>query len=215
LSLSEVAFVVPGLTPGASLTWDAAAGVETGVASTGIRIGGPNDTTGSNAGGGFCFEIWEATNCLAAKLYDPASIATTASLASLLAMTAVDTTNLRVTFNTPASGPGSSKVLVRCRAVAHGSTSIAMGQIGILDGSTVKLRMPAIGISQIGALLATDFQPWDGAGLVSVSPNTTYNWDLAYGVESVAAATALKWGGPNDTTADNASGAAIIEVWRA
>jgi hypothetical protein len=55
----EAAGVVSGLTPSASLTWDAAYGVETGVASTGLKYGGPNDTTANNAFGAFIFEVWE------------------------------------------------------------------------------------------------------------------------------------------------------------
>jgi hypothetical protein len=52
--------VVTGLTPSATLVWDAAYGVETVVASTGLKYGGPNDTTGDNAFGGFAFEVWSA-----------------------------------------------------------------------------------------------------------------------------------------------------------
>lgn len=48
-----------GLTAGASLTWDAAYAVETVVAATGWKYGGPNDTTVNNAFGGLQFEIWE------------------------------------------------------------------------------------------------------------------------------------------------------------
>jgi len=60
LVVAEAAFVVGGLTPGASLTWDAAYGVETAVAATGIKYGGANDTTANNAFGGFAFEVWSA-----------------------------------------------------------------------------------------------------------------------------------------------------------
>jgi hypothetical protein len=55
----EVKFVVPGLTPGASLTWDAAWGIETFVASSLIKYGGPNDATVNNAFGALQFEIWD------------------------------------------------------------------------------------------------------------------------------------------------------------
>jgi hypothetical protein len=57
----EAAFLVTGLTPSASLTWDAAWAVETGVASTGVKYGGANDTTVNNAFGGFQYEIWDVT----------------------------------------------------------------------------------------------------------------------------------------------------------
>ncbi len=96
----EALFVVPGLTPAANLTWDAAYGVETVVASTSFRYGGPNDTTTDNANGGFAFEIYDALNLLGAVLYDPTTrVAKSGS--SLLAMTAIDTTNLRLTFTAP------------------------------------------------------------------------------------------------------------------
>ena len=55
----EASFPVSGLTPAANLTWDAAYGVETLVASTGLKYGGPNDTTANNAFGAFIFEIWD------------------------------------------------------------------------------------------------------------------------------------------------------------
>lgn len=55
----EALFVVSGLTPGFH-TFDAAYGVETGVAATGFKYGGPNDAVANNAFGGFVFEIWSA-----------------------------------------------------------------------------------------------------------------------------------------------------------
>lgn len=215
LGTYENVFVVGGLTPAASLTWDMACGVETLVASTGLRWGGPNNTTGNDAAGIASFEVWEAANCLAAVNYDPAVAVATNLTSALLAMTAMDTTNLRATFTTPASGQGSSKVLVRVKCVVHGSASIVSGLLGVLDGATVKMRCPVAVVSNLGAPAATDMDVWDASALVSVSPSTTYNWDMAYGVEVVQASTAIKYGGPNDTTADNAFGAASIEVWAA
>jgi hypothetical protein len=60
LMRAEATFVVSGLTPDAVLTWDAAYGVETAVAATGLKYGGPNSATGNNAFGAFQFEIWRA-----------------------------------------------------------------------------------------------------------------------------------------------------------
>lgn len=56
----ESQFLVTGLTPGAAQDWDASYGVEviSVGASSGIKYGGPNDSTGTNAAGGFCFEVW-------------------------------------------------------------------------------------------------------------------------------------------------------------
>jgi hypothetical protein len=52
-------FVVPGLSPGASLTWDAAWGIETFVASSLIKYGGPANATANNDFGAAQFEIWD------------------------------------------------------------------------------------------------------------------------------------------------------------
>lgn len=52
-------FIVPGLTPGASLTWDAAWGIETFVASSLIKYGGPANATANNDFGALQFEIWD------------------------------------------------------------------------------------------------------------------------------------------------------------
>ncbi len=54
----ESEFIITGLGAG-SHTWDAAYGVETLIASTGLKYGGPNNTSGNNAFGGFLYEIWE------------------------------------------------------------------------------------------------------------------------------------------------------------
>lgn len=56
--LCDVEFTVTGLAPGA-MNVDAAYGVEVVVAATNIKYGGPNDTTGTNAWGGFVFEAWD------------------------------------------------------------------------------------------------------------------------------------------------------------
>jgi len=56
----EATFVVPGLTPAASLTWDAAWGIETFVNNSLIKYGGPDSATANNAFGALQFEIWEA-----------------------------------------------------------------------------------------------------------------------------------------------------------
>lgn len=49
---------INGLTPGAAFTLDAAWCCETGVASTGIKYGGPDNNTVNNAFGGLTFELW-------------------------------------------------------------------------------------------------------------------------------------------------------------
>ena len=56
----EASGVIEGLTPGAALTYDAAWGIETFVASSLIKYGGPANATANNDFGALVFEIWEA-----------------------------------------------------------------------------------------------------------------------------------------------------------
>ena len=52
------------------------------------------------------------------------------------------------------------------------------------------------------------------AGAEAAPPDDRYlTWDAAYGVETAVAATGLKYGGPNNATANDAFGALIFEVW--
>jgi hypothetical protein len=147
-------------------------------------------------------------NLLGAALYDPAG-AVSKVTTSLLAMTALDTTNLRIAFTVPAHG----FVKVKMSCVHHGSTTSPQVLLGILEGSTVRARVSpnvnllqtAIATSQI--CLSCDFTIGGlSAGAV--------NWDAAYGVEIVASANgAIKYGGPNNTTTNDAFGAFVFEVW--
>lgn len=212
----EALFPINGLTPGNSYSFDAAYGVEALIASTALKYGGPNDTTTNNAWGGFPFEIWEANNLLAAKMYDPASAASHAT-SSLTAMTALDTTNLRLAFTTPASGPGSANVLVRIRGGSYqGATGTPGCLFGVLDGATIKGRVPVANGQLInGTATATMQRPISCSFVVPVSPSTSYTWDLAMGVDFVVASSVFRYGGPNDTTADNCWGGLAYEVWKA
>jgi hypothetical protein len=55
----EASGVITGLTPGTSYTWDAAYAVQVvGGASSGIKYGGPNNTTTDDNFGGIAYEIW-------------------------------------------------------------------------------------------------------------------------------------------------------------
>jgi len=147
---------------------------------------------------------------LASAAYDPATAAGP-STASLLAMTAIDTTNLRLTFTAPASG----NVLVRLRCVVEGATTFPQILLGVLDGSTVRLRQVPIGSLKTTAL-ATSQLTQEALGVVSgLTPGNSYTWDAAYGVEVVVASTLIKFGGPNDTTTNNAWGDFVFEVWDA
>lgn len=206
----EAVFVVSGLTPGANLTWDAAWGIETFVASSLIKYGGPNDATTNNAFGALLFEIWEAPTCLVGLCHDPAT-AVSANTTTLLGMTALDTTNLRASFTVPASG----RVLVRLAGPVHGAATFPGILLGVLQGSTIIGRVSPMGGIKTTAV-ATAMVTQEASFVVSgLTPAANLTWDAAYGVEVTVAATGLKYGGPNDTTADNAFGGFCFEIWEA
>lgn len=147
---------------------------------------------------------------LAATLYDPAVAVTKATTANL-ALTALDTTNLRLTFTVPASG----RVLVRMVGTVHGATTTPSLMFGVLEGATVRGRIgPAV--MWAGAQAATSRVNAEAMFPVSgLTPGASLTWDAAYGVESPVAATGLKYGGPNDTVTNNAFGGFAYEIWSA
>lgn len=208
----EAVFPVTGLTPGNSYTFDAAYGLEFGVASANLVYGGPNDTTTNNAAGALSFEVWETPNLLAATLYDPAAVAGP-SLASLLAMTVIDTTNLRHTFTCPASG----RVLVRLRCVTSATTAQPIFYLGVLDGATIRMRQAVVGGNvNTGAQLTTDHQVYEAQAVIpGLTPGNSYTFDAAYGVEVALASSVIRYGGPDDTTTTNAFGGFTYEIWTA
>lgn len=147
---------------------------------------------------------------LAGTLYDPAG-SVSKSTASLLAMTALDTTNLRLTFTVPITG----KVLVRLAGTLHGATTFPQIQLGVLEGATVKGRVTPAGMAN-GNLAATTFLKVEALFPVTgLSPAASLTWDAAYGVETVVASTGLKFGGPNNATGDDSFGGFVYEIWSA
>ncbi len=212
LKTAEAVYLVTGLTPTTSYTFDAAYGVELVQASSAFVYGGPNNTTLNDAAGALVFEVWETPNLLAGTFYDPGTAAGP-STASLLAMTAIDTTNLRLNFTVPASG----KVHVRLRCVSTGSTTVPNMLLGVLESSTVKMRQaPLGGHTNVGTLAATDHTVLEAHGVVSgLTPSASLTWDAAYGVETAVASQVMRYGGPNDTTITNAYGGIAFEVWSA
>lgn len=148
--------------------------------------------------------------CLGAILYDPTT-AVTKSTAALLAMTALDTTNLRITFTAPTSG----RVLVRIVCCVHGATTFPTILLGVMSGSTVVARVSPVGGLKTTAV-ATAMVAQDATFVVGgLTSGNSYTWDAAYGVETLLASTGIKYGGPNDTTANNAFGAFQYEIWEA
>lgn len=146
---------------------------------------------------------------LAGVNYDPA-VSVSKATSALLAMTAIDTTNLRLAFTVPASG----KVLVRQSGVLHGATTVASILMGVLEGSTVRGRKaPMLGG---GNVAATSFIQAEAVFLVSgLTPAANLTWDAAYAVETLVAATGLKYGGGNNITANDAFGGYSFEIWSA
>lgn len=145
---------------------------------------------------------------LAGKLYDPATAVSKATTA-LLAMTALDTTNLRLAF----TAPGNGIVLVRLEGTLHGATTFPSILLGVLEGSTVKGRMApkqTLGNTAVATALVDVEALFVVAGL---TPGASLTWDAAYGVETIVSSTGLKYGGPNDATANNAYGGFCFEVW--
>ena len=145
---------------------------------------------------------------LAGTCYDPA-VAVTKATTALLAMTALDTTNLRLTFTVPASGT----VLVRMQGVIHGATTMPAILLGVLEGATVKKRVSPIGGLKSTAVATAQVTQEASFVVTGLTPAANLTWDAAYGVEVIVAATGLKYGGPNNTTTNDAFGGFCYEVW--
>ncbi len=212
-SAASANFLVGGLTGGQSYTWDAAYGVEFAVAGTQFAYGGLDDTTGGNQFGGFRYEIYDTPGLLAWTNYDPSTADTSKLISANIAITALDTTNLRLTFVCPSSG----NVQVRLRGTASGTTgATANWTFGVLDGATVRGRIRGAGGYWDTATSSVATSQWahEGVFLVTgLTPGTSYTWDAAYGVDSTQASGALKWGGPNNTTQDDAWGGFSYDIW--
>lgn len=144
---------------------------------------------------------------LGAKLYDPATAVTKGTAASALA--ALDTTNLRLTFTVPSNG----SVLVRMQGTVHGATTFSQFVFGVLEGATVRGRLVPIGAPS-GTALATTMMSVEALFVVTgLTPAASLTWDAAFGVETFVTGSLLKYGGPNDATANNAFGAFVYELW--
>jgi len=147
-------------------------------------------------------------NLLGSVLYDPA-VAVSKATTSLLAMTALDTTNLRVAVTVPSHG----RLRFRMRGAHHGSTTNGQHLFGVLKGATVVARAPTLP-QLLGTAIATTQVLLEADFTVSGLTPGAANFDAAYGVEIVASAGgAIKYGGPNDTTTNNAFGGFLFEVW--
>lgn len=146
-------------------------------------------------------------NLIAAALYDPAGAVSKATSA-LLAMTAFDTTNLRLAVTVPAHG----MVHFKLRCNLSGATTMPQVLLGVLNGATVVGRqVPRAALP--GTALATTNVPLVAEFTATGLTPGSINFDAAYAVETVVAATNIHYGGPNNTTANDAWGAFSFEAY--
>lgn len=146
-------------------------------------------------------------NLLGAKLYDPA-IAVSKATTAALAMTAIDTTNLRLAITVPAHG----MVRFRLMAVLHGATTFPSILLGVMNGATVLGRVApvqSLGNTAVATAMVNVEAEFTVTGLTPGAMNV----DAAYGVETLVSSTGLKYGGPNNTTANDAFGGFVFEAW--
>lgn len=145
---------------------------------------------------------------LAGTLYDPSTAVTKATTAATV-MAAFDTTNLRLSFTAPSNGI----VQVRIACIVHGATTFPTILLGVMESSTVKGRISPIGGLKTTAV-ATAMVMQEAVFLVTgLTPSASLTWDAAFGVETGVASTAIKYGGPNNTTANDAFGGIAFEIW--
>jgi hypothetical protein len=136
---------------------------------------------------------------LGAILYDPA-VKVNKSAAALLAMTAIDTVNLRLTVTVPASGI----IMVRLACGGLNSTIPAI-LLGVMNGAAIVARAPVISRMEQGCFVQMV--------IPGLTPSTPITLDAAYSVKIVAAGANLSYGGPNDAVASSADGAFSFEIW--
>lgn len=149
---------------------------------------------------------------LAGVCYDPATVATAAT-SSLLAMTALDTTNLTVSFTAPANGC----VIVKMTTVLAGSAATPQILLGVMEhsgGAVVARKVPQAAVQGTG-VGTTIHVPISAVFPVTGLSAGTHTWDAGYAVQVVQASSAVKWGGPDNTTTNDAFGAFTFEVWDA
>lgn len=144
---------------------------------------------------------------LGAIAYDPAAAVSKATTAAL-ALTALDTTNLRLTVTVPASG----RLWVELQGTLHGATTFPQILLGALEGSTVRARASAGGLLQGTAAATTMLTVVAMIPITGLTPAASITLDAAYGVETLVASTGLKYGGPNNTTANDAFGAFVFAI---
>lgn len=146
-------------------------------------------------------------NLLKAALYDPA-VAVSKATSALLAMTALDTTNLRLAITVPAHG----MVRFRMRCAIVGATTCPVILLGVMNGATVVGRVQPVG-QPVTAPAATQVFIADAEFTATGLAAGAMNVDAAYAVQVLVASTNIKYGGPNTNAGANAWGAFVFEAW--
>jgi hypothetical protein len=146
-------------------------------------------------------------NLLAAKLYDPA-VAVSKATSALLAMTAFDTANLRLAVTVPAHG----MVRFRLMCTLTGATTFPVVLLGVLNGATVVGRATPTDFPGTANAATQTAPAWSTSTATGLAPGAA-NFDAAYAVQVVVAATNFKYGGPNTNAGANAWGAFVFEAW--
>lgn len=145
---------------------------------------------------------------LAAIAHDPASAAS-ASTATLSAMADIDAANIVLTFTVPSSG----RVMVRLAGVITGATTYPQVLLGVRQGTTVVKRAAGTGAVR-GTAVATTHLPIEATFIVTgLTSGASLTWKAAWGTEVAIAATAIRWGGPDNATTNDAWGAFCFEIW--
>lgn len=148
-------------------------------------------------------------NLLGAILYDPSTAANKATTAAAV-MAVCDATNLALAITVPAHG----KVLVKMRVAIDGAATWPQILLGVMNhtGGAVLGRVAPL-VSMGGTALATTRAVAVAEFLMTGLTPGALTLDAAFGVELAVASTAIRWGGPNNTTASDAWGAFCFEAW--
>ncbi len=146
-------------------------------------------------------------NLLGAALYDPAAAVSKAT-SSLLAMTAFDTTNLRVTVTVPSHG----RIRFRLVCTVTGATTVPTILLGVLNGATVVGRVAPVFEPATANAATQNFTCVADFTVTGLAAGST-SFDAAYAVQVVVASTNVKYGGPNNNSGANAWGAFTFEIW--
>jgi hypothetical protein len=148
-------------------------------------------------------------NLLGAILYDPSTAANKATTAAAV-MAVCDATNLALAITVPSHG----KVFVRMRTVIDGAATYPQILLGVMNhtgGAVLGKVSPMAGVA--GTALATTRMPVIAEFVMTGLSPGALTMDAAFGVEFGVAATAIRWGGPNNTVASDAWGAFCFEAW--